>query len=82
MPCASSRKRCRSEHRPTGSGEGAGVVAFRAKARCLNVAYSANCGRDLFHGLSGRRSTPHGNNLCGVQASEPQQAATALDGYE
>ena len=42
----------------TGSGEVTGAFAFSAKSRCLNVAYFANCGGDLFDGLSGRRSFP------------------------
>jgi hypothetical protein len=85
MPCARSPKAMplRISLEPA-MARVIGAVAFSAKSRCLNVAYSANCGRDLFHGPSGRRSIPQPSYLLGVQVSESPLAATALsvDGYE
>jgi hypothetical protein len=85
MPCARSPKAMPLRISPEPAvPRVTGAFAFSAKSRCLNVAYSANCGRDLFDGLSGRRSIPQPNDLLGVQASESPQTATALrvDGYE
>jgi hypothetical protein len=85
MPCARSPKAMPLRISPEPAvARVTGSVAFSANSRCLKVAYSANCGRDLFDGLSGRGSIPQPNDLLGVQASESPQTATALpiDSYE
>jgi hypothetical protein len=85
MPCARSPKAMPLRISPEPAvARVTGAVAFSAKSRCLNVAYSANCGGDLFHSLSGRRSIPQPNDLLGVRASESPQTETALrvGGYE
>jgi hypothetical protein len=84
MPCASSRKRCRSEHRANRQWRGCRRVCVQGQVKMSQRGVFRELRRRPFPWPIRPAITPKRNDLRGVQLSESPQAETALpvDGYE